>query len=75
MELKDIIKEENIVYKKTPLLTDKVLSYCPGCGHGTAHRLIMEVFEEMVVLFWHMISWILICFRPHMEELQLLPRD
>ena len=47
MELKDIIKEENIVYKKTPLLTDKVLSYCPGCGHGTAHRLIMEVFEEM----------------------------
>ncbi|MBL7110456.1 MAG: 2-oxoglutarate oxidoreductase [Bacteroidales bacterium] len=47
MELNDIIKEENIVYKKTPLLTDKVLSYCPGCGHGTTHRLIMEVFEEM----------------------------
>jgi len=47
MEIKDIIKPENLVYKKTPLLTDKALSYCPGCGHGTAHRLIMEVVEEM----------------------------
>ena len=47
MELKDIIKEENIVYIKTPLLTDKVLSYCPGCGHGTTHRIFMEVVEEM----------------------------
>ncbi|MGQ9847126.1 MAG: thiamine pyrophosphate-dependent enzyme [Bacteroidales bacterium] len=47
MEIKDIIKPENLVYKKTPLLTDKPLSYCPGCGHGTTHRLIMEVVEEM----------------------------
>ena len=43
----DIIKEENLVYKKTNLLTDKPLSYCPGCGHGTAHRLVMEVVEEL----------------------------
>lgn len=43
----DIIKPENLVYKKTDLMTDKVLSYCPGCGHGTAHRIIMEVIEEM----------------------------
>ena len=43
----DIIKEENLVYKKTALLTDKPLSYCPGCGHGTAHRLVMEVVEEL----------------------------
>jgi len=42
-----IIKEENLVYKKTNLLTSKALSYCPGCGHGTAHRIIMEVIEEM----------------------------
>jgi len=47
MEVKDIIKEENLVYQKTSLMTDNVLSYCPGCGHGTAHRLIMEVIEEM----------------------------
>jgi len=44
---KDIVKEENLVYKKTALLTDKPLSYCPGCGHGTAHRLVMEVVEEL----------------------------
>lgn len=45
--LEDIIKPENLVYKKTELLTDKVLSYCPGCGHGTAHRITMEVLEEL----------------------------
>jgi 2-oxoglutarate/2-oxoacid ferredoxin oxidoreductase subunit beta len=44
---KDIIKPENLVYKKTGMLTDKVLSYCPGCGHGTVHRLIMETIEEL----------------------------
>ncbi len=43
----DIIKDENIVYKKTKLMTDKVLSYCPGCGHGTTHRLVMEVIDEL----------------------------
>jgi 2-oxoglutarate ferredoxin oxidoreductase subunit beta len=47
MDLKDIIKPENLVYKKTALMTDKTLSYCPGCGHGTAHRILMEVIEEM----------------------------
>jgi len=44
---KDIIKDENIVFKKTKVLTDNVLSYCPGCGHGVAHRLIAETIEEM----------------------------
>lgn len=42
-----IIKEENLVYKKSKVMTDNVLHYCPGCGHGTAHRLIAEVIEEM----------------------------
>lgn len=45
--IQDIIKPENLVYQKTKLMTDKALSYCPGCGHGTAHRLIMEVIEEL----------------------------
>ncbi len=47
MDIKDIIQEKNLVYKKTALHTDKPLSYCPGCGHGTANRLILEVIEEM----------------------------
>jgi len=45
--LEDIIKPENRVYVKTELMTDNVLSYCPGCGHGTAHRIVMEVIEEL----------------------------
>jgi 2-oxoglutarate ferredoxin oxidoreductase subunit beta len=47
ISIQDIIKPENLVYKKTRLMTDKTLSYCPGCGHGTTHRLIMEVIEEL----------------------------
>lgn len=43
----NIIKPENLVYKRTNLLVDRALSYCPGCGHGTVHRLIMETIEEM----------------------------
>lgn len=47
MEIKDIIQEKNIVYKKTSLLTDKALSFCPGCGHGTTHRILMELVDEL----------------------------
>jgi 2-oxoglutarate ferredoxin oxidoreductase subunit beta len=43
----EIIKPENLVYSKTKVMTDNVTSYCPGCGHGTAHRIIAEVIEEM----------------------------
>jgi len=43
----EIIKNGNIVFKKTKLMTDNELSYCPGCGHGVAHRLTMEVIEEL----------------------------
>ncbi len=43
----DIIKPENLVYKRTSVLTENVLHYCPGCGHGTIHRIIAEVIEEM----------------------------
>lgn len=50
MDVKDIIKEENLVFKKTRLLTDNILSYCPGCGHGVAHRIIMEVIDEMGIV-------------------------
>jgi 2-oxoglutarate/2-oxoacid ferredoxin oxidoreductase subunit beta len=46
-QYKEIVSDENLVYKRTSLLTEKVLSYCPGCGHGTAHRIIMEVVDEL----------------------------
>ncbi len=47
METNNIISPENLVYKKTSLLTDKILTFCPGCGHGTTHRIVMEVVDEM----------------------------
>ena len=47
MKREDIIKPENLIYKRTSVLTDNVMHYCPGCGHGLIHRLIAEVIEEM----------------------------
>ena len=43
---KTIIKEENLAYSRSELMTDNVLSYCPGCGHGTAHRILAEVLQD-----------------------------
>jgi 2-oxoglutarate/2-oxoacid ferredoxin oxidoreductase subunit beta len=43
----NLIKPENLVYKKTDVLTDRIMHYCPGCGHGTAHRILAEVIDEM----------------------------
>ncbi len=42
-----MIKPENLVYKKSSVLTDSLLGYCPGCGHGTITRLVAEVIDEM----------------------------
>ena len=47
MELKDIIKPENLVYDKPRLMNDNPMHYCPGCSHGVVHKLIAEVVEEM----------------------------
>ncbi len=44
--IKEIIKPENLVYMKTCIMTDNILSYCPGCGHGTAHRILAEIIDE-----------------------------
>jgi 2-oxoglutarate ferredoxin oxidoreductase subunit beta len=44
--IKDYIKPENLVYKRTGIMTDNVLHYCPGCGHGTVHRILAEIIEE-----------------------------
>ena len=35
------------VYKRPHALTDKPFHYCPGCTHGTIHRLIAETLDEM----------------------------
>jgi 2-oxoglutarate ferredoxin oxidoreductase subunit beta len=40
----------SIVYKKSKGLTDAELSFCPGCTHGTVHKLVAEVLVELDVL-------------------------
>ncbi|MDR1153137.1 MAG: 2-oxoglutarate oxidoreductase [Bacteroidales bacterium] len=43
----EIISKENLVYRPSELLTGATFNFCPGCGHGTVVRLVMEVVEEM----------------------------
>jgi 2-oxoglutarate ferredoxin oxidoreductase subunit beta len=35
------------IFKRTPTLKDRPTHYCPGCGHGIAHRLIAETIDEL----------------------------
>ncbi len=35
------------VFARTPSLKDQPTHYCPGCGHGIAHRLVAEVIDEL----------------------------
>ncbi|MFA7043944.1 MAG: thiamine pyrophosphate-dependent enzyme [Bacteroidales bacterium] len=42
-----IINPENLVYEKSSVLLDNTMHYCPGCSHGTVHRIVAEVIEEM----------------------------
>jgi 2-oxoglutarate/2-oxoacid ferredoxin oxidoreductase subunit beta len=40
---------EKLVYERPCTLEDVHTHYCPGCTHGTAHRLVAEVLQEMGV--------------------------
>lgn len=44
-----ICTNDNLVYEKPETLTDTPMHYCPGCGHGVAHRLIAEVIDELCI--------------------------
>lgn len=37
----------NTVFQRTSVLKDCPTHYCPGCGHGIAHRLLAEVIDEL----------------------------
>lgn len=47
MDIQEIIKNGELVYEKTSVLTEKEMHYCPGCTHGTVHKAIAEVIDEM----------------------------
>lgn len=40
-------RDMNTVFQRTPVLKDCPTHYCPGCGHGIAHRLLAEVVDEL----------------------------
>jgi len=45
----NIISPENLIYERTSVLNERVMHYCPGCGHGTVHRMLAEVIDEMKI--------------------------
>ncbi len=45
--IKELVKPENLVYSKSPVLNNNTMHYCPGCSHGVVHKLIAEVLQEL----------------------------
>jgi len=45
----DIPADMELVYEYPKSLTKAYTHYCPGCTHGTIHRLIAEVLDELDV--------------------------
>jgi 2-oxoglutarate ferredoxin oxidoreductase subunit beta len=46
----DMEKEDlkmDLICERPDTMTDTRLHYCPGCGHGVAHRIIMEAVAEL----------------------------
>ncbi len=39
----------DLVYDRPESLLDVRMHYCPGCGHSTVHKLLMEVVDEMEI--------------------------
>lgn len=37
----------DLVYERPDTLDPRATHYCPGCGHGVVHRVMMEVIKEM----------------------------
>ncbi len=49
LEQVDIQPLEKITYERPSSLCDVHTHYCPGCTHGTAHRLVAEVIDELEI--------------------------
>ena len=49
MEPAPNIEGLEIVYAKPQTLTDTPTHYCPGCGHGVVHKILMEVVQELKI--------------------------
>jgi 2-oxoglutarate ferredoxin oxidoreductase subunit beta len=36
-----------MIYSKPKSLTDKKFHYCPGCSHGTVHKILCQIIDEL----------------------------
>lgn len=37
----------DLIFQRTPAMTETITHYCPGCTHGIIHRLVGEVLDEL----------------------------
>jgi 2-oxoglutarate ferredoxin oxidoreductase subunit beta len=42
-------KKTGPIFTRTPVLTDAITNYCPGCTHGIIQRLVAESIDELGV--------------------------
>lgn len=47
IDMAQLKRPENKVYKRSSVLTDNVMHYCPGCTHGVVHKIIAEEIEKL----------------------------
>jgi len=40
---------KDFIYDKPEALTDVPTHFCPGCGHGIAHKLVAEVIDALKI--------------------------
>jgi len=48
-EIQTTYEDLDCVWVKPETLTPTRMHYCPGCGHGVVHKLLMEVVDEMKI--------------------------
>jgi 2-oxoglutarate/2-oxoacid ferredoxin oxidoreductase subunit beta len=41
------IEGMDVIWEKPETLTETRMHYCPGCGHGVIHKVLMEVIADM----------------------------
>lgn len=49
LDYEEPLATEEMVYHRPDSLLDVYTHYCPGCTHGTAHRLVAEVLDELSI--------------------------
>ncbi len=41
------MEKKKLIRGRPDALNDKIMHYCPGCGHGIVHRIVAEVVDEL----------------------------